>query len=370
MAAAPLTTIPVQAQLDQDPLTGLGTLLAFLTRLDRALMRVINAGLPLAIVVIDLDGLADEARPRDEPAGEEAILRVAVALWTVVARQDPAMGATAFRLRDAQFALLLPGLDGLAARAVAVSLLGHEALDDLTLSIGVGIARADRTDLGRILLDAQGALRVSRQAGGRRIQLAQGEPVDELSATILVNLLARHIVSLGGRLEEAYRLALFDPISGLPNQQALARYLQVEVPRTVRYQRPLALLLVDGDNLKEFNTRLGYAAGDEWIRRLGELLVRETRGSDLVVRWRMGDEFMVALPETGPEAAGQIAERIRAAVEDAARQLPLRPTVSIGVASFPADANTSDALLLQAEAANQRAKTLGKNRVASAPGPA
>ncbi|HET8628969.1 MAG TPA: diguanylate cyclase [Thermomicrobiales bacterium] len=363
MAAAPSSVLPAQAQLEQDPLTGLGTLLSFLARLDRALLRVINAGLPLAIVVLDLDSAEDESRPAGEPPGDEAILRVAVALWTVVARQDPAVGAAAFRLRDAQFALLLPGLDALAARSIAVTLLGHDALEGLTLSIGVGVARPDRAELGRVLLDAQGALRVSREAGGQRIHLAQGEPIDEVSATVLVNLLARHIVSMGGRLEEAYRLALLDPVSGLPNQQALASYLQVEVPRTVRYQRPLAVLLVDGDNLKEFNTRLGYAAGDAWIKRLGELLVRETRASDLVVRWRMGDEFMLVLPETGPEAAAQIAERIRAAVAESGGDLPLRPTVSIGVATFPADANTGDELLLLAEAANQRAKALGKNRV-------
>jgi len=169
-------------------------------------------------------------------------------------------------------------------------------------------------------------------------------------------------------LAEATHLALTDPLTGLPNQRALDLFFITELPRAERHDHPLALLLIDGDSLRDYNTRFGYVAGDEWIKTLAQVLMRETRGGDLAVRWRTGDEFMVALPETTREAAVQAAERIRQALPQASERLPGPSTISIGGVAFPYDGQTREELLARAEQANRRAKRLGKNRISFAEG--
>ena len=357
-----------QAHAPQDPLTGLGDLPAFLTRLDRAMARAVERSRPLAVLMIDLDDFAALNERRGHDAGDQAIQGVAAALCAVAGDYVAEGERLAFRLDGDEFALVLPDADGAAAREVAGLLLGHEGLRQTPLSIGIGVATPEGACLGQLLLDAEGALRAAKRQGGRRVVLDEPAPRDEPGASALVSQLARRLIAQEVRLEEAYQLAFSDPVTGLPNQRALYRFLEAEVPRALRHERAFSLLLIDGDNLKEYNDRLGYAAGDEWIKTLGDLLVRATRASDLIARWRSGDEFIAALPETGREPACQLAERIRAAVEQLSRELPLPVTVSIGVAGFPDDAIVVDELLARVEAANQRAKSAGKNRIVVASG--
>ncbi|HEX5504635.1 MAG TPA: diguanylate cyclase [Thermomicrobiales bacterium] len=342
-----------------DPLTGLGDLPAFLTRLDQALRLVARASCPLALLLIDLGDADGGAAPADA-----APVRLAVALWTAVARQG--VGAGAFRLGPGQFAALLPGADLYAARQSADAILEHQAVAPLPVSIGIAATPPAGAPLGTLLQDACAAVQTAREQGGRRAVTGPGPNAERRGTGALLGRLAEHIIETGARLENASRLAYSDPVTGLPNQRALYRFLCDEIPRATRYRHPLSLLLIDGDNLKGYNERLGYAAGDQWIKTLGSILVRETRVTDLIVRWRTGDEFVVALPETGREAATSLAERIRATVADLAGHLPLPATVSIGVATFPDDADTAEELLARVEEANHRAKTAGKNRVAAA----
>jgi diguanylate cyclase (GGDEF)-like protein len=207
-------------------------------------------------------------------------------------------------------------------------------------------------------------LRAVKARGGGIARLLLAPPPDALGALGVVEWLTRRMLETQRTLEEATQLALTDPLTGLPNQRTLDLFLTTELPRARRNQYPFALLLIDGDSLREYNSRHGYAAGDEWIRALGATIVRETRASDLTVRWRKGDEFVVALPETAPEAAAEVAERIRLAVPNTAANLPAAATISIGIANYPADGATRDELIAKAEVANRRAKQLGKNRVA------
>ncbi len=94
------------------------------------------------------------------------------------------------------------------------------------------------------------------------------------------------------------------------------------------------------------------------------MLFDQTRASDLTGRWRVGDEFIIVMPETNREAALQAAERIRLAVESTSAQLPLPATISIGLAAYPGDGTTREALLNRAEEANGLAKRRGKNQIA------
>lgn len=346
---------PVSAR--HDPLTGLGDLPAFLAHLDQALRLVARASCPLAILLVGLEG------GDGEPAADAAPVRLAVALWTAVARQGA--GAGAFRLGPGLFAVVLPGADLYAARQAADGILEHQAAAPLPVSIGIAVAPPTGATLGALLQDASAAAQSARQQGGRRAVAGLG-PATGDDAGGLFGRLAQHIIETGARLEDASRLAYSDPVTGLPNQRALHRFLCDEIPRATRYRHPLSLLLIDGDNLKGYNEHLGYAAGDQWIKTLGSILVRETRVTDLIVRWRTGDEFVVALPETGREAAASLAERVRATVAELAGHLPLPATVSIGVATFPDDAASAEDLLARVEEANHRAKTEGKNRVAAA----
>ena len=363
------SSVAPAAQARLDPLTSLGDTLALLARLDAALPAVAAGGGSLALLQIDIDGFGAVNARQGAERGDALLQGLAALLRAAAARHggDSAAPPTAeaFRVGADEFALFLPQTSRLRARRIASALLDDAAAERLSLSVGIGVAEPGSADLGALLLATDGALRAVRARGGGRARLLTRTPEDAVGATGVVEWLARHTLDATRQLDHAYQLALTDPLTGLPNQRALTQFLQTEVPRAQRHGRPFAILLIDGDNLKAYNENLGYAAGDEWIRRLGALLIEETRGSDLTVRWRVGDEFVVAMPETTRAAALQAAERIRAAVVRASGDLPLPATVSIGVAAFPDDGTISAMLLARAEQANALAKRLGKNQIAS-----
>lgn len=354
----------------QDPVTGLGTTLALLKALDEQLPTVDREQAPLALLHIVLDRI-DGYNLRFGPGGEAIFqARFATMLHDFAEHladpEEDDAGGQVFRIGQGEFALILSATGRLVARRTAAALLAGAEAARVSLSIGIGVAEPGTSDLSELLLAADGALRLAQERGGGRARLLTGPPPDAVGAVRLVEWLMRHTFDAQRRLAETTQLALTDPLTGLPNQRALDLFLMTELPRAARYAHPLALLLIDGDSLREYNTRYGYAAGDEWIKTLAQVLSRETRGGDLAVRWRTGDEFVVALPETTREAAVQAAERIRLALPQAAERLSGPSTVSIGVAAFPYDGETREELLARAERANRRAKRLGKNRISFA----
>jgi diguanylate cyclase (GGDEF)-like protein len=96
--------------------------------------------------------------------------------------------------------------------------------------------------------------------------------------------------------DEVYKLAALDQLTGLYNRRSGEQRLAEEISRAVRHERPLTLLLIDLDGLKQVNDRLGHAAGDLILKSFSDRLRKAIRGSDLAVRLG-GDEFMVLLPE-------------------------------------------------------------------------
>jgi len=108
---------------------------------------------------------------------------------------------------------------------------------------------------------------------------------------------------------EVYKLAALDPLTGLYNRRSGEQRLTEEISRAVRYQRPLTILLIDLDGLKQTNDRLGHAAGDIVLKQFAERLQRAIRGSDLAVRLG-GDEFMALLPECRTEEVVHVLKRI------------------------------------------------------------
>jgi diguanylate cyclase (GGDEF)-like protein/putative nucleotidyltransferase with HDIG domain len=164
--------------------------------------------------------------------------------------------------------------------------------------------------------------------------------------------------------------ARIDPKTGLFNARYFASALSEELTRAQRFERPLSLIMADLDLLREINNTYGHLAGDAVLKGIAEVFRAELRDFDVPARFG-GEEFSILLPETAPEQALEIAERIRRAVAE--RQFdvetssdPIRATVSIGVAGFPKDAQDPNALIHQADLAVYRAKLQGRNRVLGA----
>jgi diguanylate cyclase (GGDEF)-like protein len=126
------------------------------------------------------------------------------------------------------------------------------------------------------------------------------------------NQIADHMHSLA-KIEtltaEVYKLAALDQLTGLYNRRSGEQRLAEEISRAVRHGRPLTLLVLDVDGLKQINDRLGHAAGDLLLRGFAERLQRAIRGSDLAVRLG-GDEFMVLLPECRADEVTHVIDRV------------------------------------------------------------
>ena len=363
-----ITAIARTNESTHDAATGLGNSLTLLSVLNERLPAVAAGKSSLTLIQIELDRFAGYDA-RFGPGGGEAFLVGYAAFLRTFAEQWATSeagesGGRAFRVGPDEFALILPGTGRLGARRAAAALLAGGKTVRVNLSIGIGVAEPHAADIGGVLLAADGALRAVKARGGGTARLLLAPPPDALGALGVVEWVARRALETQRILEETTQLALTNPLTGLPNQRALDLFLTTELPRARRNQYPFALLLIDGDSLRELYSRHGYATGDEWIRALGATIARETRASDLTVRWRKGDEFVVALPETIPAAAAEVAERIRLAIPSTTASLPATATISVGIATFPADGETRDELIGQAEVANRRAKQLGKDRVA------
>jgi diguanylate cyclase (GGDEF)-like protein len=108
---------------------------------------------------------------------------------------------------------------------------------------------------------------------------------------------------------EVYKLAALDQLTGLYNRRSGEQRLAEEISRAMRHERPLTILLIDLDGLKQINDRLGHAAGDLVLKSFSERLRRAIRGSDLAVRLG-GDEFMVLLPECRVEEVRHVLGRV------------------------------------------------------------
>jgi diguanylate cyclase (GGDEF)-like protein/putative nucleotidyltransferase with HDIG domain len=164
--------------------------------------------------------------------------------------------------------------------------------------------------------------------------------------------------------------ARVEPKTGLYNAAYFSEVAATELDRARRYDRPLALLVVDLDLLREVNNTFGHLTGDAVIAAVAEVFKGELRPLDVAARFG-GEEFAVLLPETTREEALLVAERIRAGVAAqrvtaGATHEPVQATVSIGVAAFPDDGASPTALLHRADVAVYSAKLQGRNRVVAA----
>src|SRR5438876_10313737 len=155
---------------------------------------------------------------------------------------------------------------------------------------------------------------------------------------------------------QARLLAITDPLTGLGNYRRLLDVLHVEIERSGRTGRPFAVLLLDLDGLKKINDCYGHLAGSRALCRVGEVLRLFCRAIDTAARYG-GDEFAVVLPETDAAAAGLVASRIRNRLATDSEQPAL--SASIGVAAYPQDGETIEAVQQIADRELDRMKSRG-----------
>ena len=161
------------------------------------------------------------------------------------------------------------------------------------------------------------------------------------------------------------QLALYDSLTQLPNRILLDDHLHQALARADRNGHKVALGFIDMDHFKQINDAFGHKAGDEVLISLSKRLKASLRDHDTLARWG-GDEFVVLIPDLADlSPLRTIAERLR----EIARQgilldgLGIKPTISIGIAVYPDDADTADALLSAADHTMFHAKGAGRNNV-------
>ena len=162
------------------------------------------------------------------------------------------------------------------------------------------------------------------------------------------------------------QMVVSDPLTGLYNRRFLMDRLLQEMQRADRHGGPLAFAMIDLDGFKPINDLYGHVLGDKVLRAVGNAISRSIRVSDIAARYG-GDEFAVILPQTPPEGAMRVCERLLRAISEAGFQddsgKVCRVTASLGLAYYPADdVETPEDLVHSADGALYGAKRSGKNR--------
>jgi diguanylate cyclase (GGDEF)-like protein len=214
-------------------------------------------------------------------------------------------------------------------------------------------------------------LHVALMAAGYALVLVEEspseDPLDGWIATVVTLLVTGYLISIArDRLtrliaslsDAAHR----DPLTDLLNRRGFQEVFDLELERARRGDKPLSLIVGDLDRFKRVNDAHGHAAGDAVLRRVADAIRSAKRGFDRAARVG-GEEFAVLAPDADENGAYMLAERIRAAVNEAfADQEDASLTISFGISTHPLHGQSADALLRTADQALYAAKRLGRNR--------
>ncbi|MEJ2346297.1 MAG: GGDEF domain-containing protein [Gammaproteobacteria bacterium] len=318
--------------------------------------------------------------PDERPLIEQA-RRQWYSAWRTVEQQQSGRGAAPdLEAVGSRIAKAVEALDRLAYRTrgeidrtgAAVEAARRAAL--ATTGTAFALALAISLIAGSLL--ARSVLRMTRALAECSARLADGDLSCRLPATRSDELgqVARAFNAMAERIQEVQQalqeLATHDSLTELLSRRAFEQRLSEELERSRRYHHPCAVMIIDADHFKRVNDAYGHPVGDEVLRTLAARIREHIRPTDRAGRYG-GEEFAVLLPETTTAEAVEVAERIRAGVARAPLAVvddrPIGVTVSVGVAAYPEDAASEEALVEAADRLLYGGKEAGRDRVLPAP---
>jgi diguanylate cyclase (GGDEF)-like protein/PAS domain S-box-containing protein len=242
-----------------------------------------------------------------------------------------------------------------------VTMLGYHTKEALLDSIHVRDILCNPTKRAQLLghIDEQDGippLEVDwKRADGTPLRVRiSGREVSEGGETEDFEIIVEDVTQQRKLEDHLRQQAAKDPLTGLANYRQLIETVDSEVKRSERTGREFAILFLDLDGLKQINDRFGHIVGSQALCRLADVLGNAGRDIDTAARFG-GDEFAVVLPETGLEAAGLVARRIRDSLANDGREPKL--SVSVGISIYPRDGETIDTLVGAADAGLYAMKT-------------
>lgn len=239
-----------------------------------------------------------------------------------------------------------------------------DAHEDFRFDVG----QAARQEGLRSLIIAP-LLHEGRVIGTLRIHSAQSQTFtnDDLRVLDTIAVLASSALSNALLYEQTKELSIRDSLTGLFVRRYFYERLKEEHRRYLLNQRPVSLLMCDLDHFKGCNDAHGHAVGDLVLIHFAEVVKGLSENAVVAARYG-GEEFAILLPETGKDEAVRLAEHLRKTIEDSpidVRREKIVVTVSIGVASIPADTLDYEELVQKADQALYAAKREGRNRICS-----
>ncbi|HEY9867738.1 MAG TPA: diguanylate cyclase, partial [Candidatus Obscuribacterales bacterium] len=198
------------------------------------------------------------------------------------------------------------------------------------------------------------------------VSVDRAHPFPEMDMKMVADLADRVAVVISHHelYKQVERQAVTDPMTGLYNRRHFSEQMSKEIDRFQRFGHPFSYIIIDLDYLKKINDSLGHQFGDAAIKHIAQVLKRTTRDVDTAARYG-GEEFVILLPVTDLKAARIAAERICAAIREKPVEGIGTVTASVGVATFPTDADDRDKLTELADQALYLAKHRGRNQVCS-----
>jgi diguanylate cyclase (GGDEF)-like protein len=168
--------------------------------------------------------------------------------------------------------------------------------------------------------------------------------------------------------QELEELSTTDALTGLYNYRYYSEVIFAEVSRSLRYNRPISLAMLDLDHFKFYNDTYGHQEGNKALQLVAGEMLSSVRDVDIVIRYG-GEEFAILLPETDKKGARTIVSRVCECVRNLDLVIKrkgketLQVTISGGLATCPEDADDAESLTQAADLALYRAKSLGKDRI-------
>ncbi len=170
------------------------------------------------------------------------------------------------------------------------------------------------------------------------------------------------LFSVKSTLEQEKKLALSDPLTGIANRRFFIELIRAEIQRTWRYKHPFTIVHFDLDNFKTVNDRFGHSTGDALLCLMTKTIRDNIRATDTLARLG-GDEFAILLPETGPESARVVIQKVQELNLHVMKKNGWPVTLSMGVATFVSPPTTVDEMLRLCDALMYGAKNDGKNMI-------